>query len=208
MGMNSKMAPVGQTRTHSPHQVQPAWSGSPSPPTMISVCSPRCATSSTPTSWMSSHARTQRVHRMQMLMSCWIITVARALVAVRGGRSGAQRRRVRVVPHHVLLELVPRLGAAAVLEVVAGVALEQELEHALPVVHRRRRLGLHHHAVGGLGGAGGRELALALHRDQADAAVGRRSGAWDTSRAWGCRCRPRARRRESWRRPRTRPASR
>ena len=73
-GMTSKMAPVGQTRTHSPHQVQPAWSGSPSPPTMISVCAPRSPTSSTPTSWMSSQARTHRVQRMQSDMSCWIIT--------------------------------------------------------------------------------------------------------------------------------------
>src|SRR2546425_6985478 len=60
-GITSKIAPVGQTRTHSPHQVHPALSGSPSAPTMISTCSPRWATSSTPTTWMSSHARTQRV---------------------------------------------------------------------------------------------------------------------------------------------------
>src|SRR5438445_5118047 len=58
--MTSKIAPVGHTRTHSPHQVHPALSGSPSAPTMISACSPRCATSSTPTTWMSSHARTSR----------------------------------------------------------------------------------------------------------------------------------------------------
>ena len=67
------MAPVGQTRTHSPHQVQAAWSGLPSPPTTISACSPRLATSSTLTTWMSEQARTQRVHRMQVLMSCWIM---------------------------------------------------------------------------------------------------------------------------------------
>src|SRR2546422_3445451 len=63
------MAPVGHTRTHSPHHVQPALSGSPSAPTTISACSPRHATSRTPTTWMSAHARTHRVHRMQVDMS-------------------------------------------------------------------------------------------------------------------------------------------
>src|SRR5256884_5360918 len=55
-GITSKIAPVGHTRTHSPHHVQPALSGSPSAPTMISVCSPRWPTSSTPTTWMSSRS--------------------------------------------------------------------------------------------------------------------------------------------------------
>src|SRR5438552_9948484 len=35
-GITSKIAPVGHTRTHSPHHVQPALSGSPSAPTMRS----------------------------------------------------------------------------------------------------------------------------------------------------------------------------
>ncbi len=68
-GSTSWIAPVGHTRTHSPHHVHAAWSGSPSPPTTISACSPRIATSSTPTCWMSAQARTQRVHRMHVLMS-------------------------------------------------------------------------------------------------------------------------------------------
>ncbi|MCX5760521.1 MAG: hypothetical protein NTW72_03275 [Gemmatimonadetes bacterium] len=49
IGRMSWMAPVGQTRTHSPHQVHPACSGLPSAPTMICACAPRSATSSTPT---------------------------------------------------------------------------------------------------------------------------------------------------------------
>ena len=66
IGRMSWMAPVGQTRTHSPHHVHPACSGFPSAPTMMAVSAPRSATSSTPTTWMSSHARTQREHTMHL----------------------------------------------------------------------------------------------------------------------------------------------
>ena len=76
-----------------------------------------------------------------------------------------------VVIHDVALELVSRMGAAAVRQMVARIALEQEAEHAPPVLHRRRGLGLHHHAIGGRRGAGGHQLALSLYRDEADPTV-------------------------------------
>ena len=56
---------------------------------------------------MSSQARTQRVQRMQVLMSCWIIDVAGTLVA------GAERQLVVVADRDVVLDDVP-------LELVAG----------------------------------------------------------------------------------------
>ena len=193
-GMNSKMAPVGQTRTHSPHQVQPAWSGSPSPPTMISVCSPRCATSSTPTTWMSSQARTQRVQRMQSDMSCWIITSPGRSSPWRSP-SGCSAGRRRVVAHDVLLELVAR-GRPG-----------RRSRGARPGSARagaRARPGgcpsppgdsvCHHHAVGRRRGAGRQQLALALDRHEADAAVARRWGASGYQQSVGMSMPGRARR--------------
>ena len=96
--------------------------------------------------------------------------VAGALVA------GAERELVVVadgdiVLGDVALELVAGPFATAVLEVLARIALEQQAEHASAIVYGRRRLGLHHHAFGGGRGARGQELALALDRHQADAAV-------------------------------------
>ena len=93
------------------------------------------------------------------------------------GVAGAQRelvadRRRDVVARDVALELVPRIGPSAVVQVLARIALEQEAEHALPVLHRRGRFGLHHHALRRGGAAGGHELRHSLDRDEADATVG------------------------------------
>ena len=67
---------------------------------------PRMPTSSTPTSWMSSQARTQRVQRIQVLMSCWI-------TRRRDARRRCERKLVVVADRDVVL------GDVA-LELVAG----------------------------------------------------------------------------------------
>src|ERR1043166_5020803 len=93
------------------------------------------------------------------------------------GVAGPQRELVPdgrrdIVARDVALELVPRIGASAVGQVLARIALQQEAKHALPVVHRRGRFGLHHHALRRGGAAGGHELRHPFDRDEADAAVG------------------------------------
>ncbi len=82
------------------------------------------------------------------------------------------RREGHVVAADVLLEFVAgRGGVAVAAEVLEGVALEEEAQHAAAVGHGGVALGVHHHAVGGGGGAGGDELALAGHRHEAEPAV-------------------------------------
>ncbi len=56
-------------------------------------------------------------------------------------------------------------------QVLAGIALQQEIEHATPAVHRSLRFGFDHHAVSGGRSAGRQQLVLALDRNQADPAV-------------------------------------
>ena len=135
LGMNSKIAPVGQTRTHSPHQVQPALSGLPSPPTMISVCAPRSPRPARPTSWMSSQARTQRVQRMQSYMSCWIISSPGRVSPSRS----AERRVSRVVRPRTArrtLEFVPGISRPPLLEMLARDTARGGTRHALPAAFR------------------------------------------------------------------------
>ena len=173
LGSTSKIAPVGHTRTHSPHQVQPALSGSPSAPTMISVCSPRWPTSSTPTTWMSSQARTQRVHRMQVVMSWRIIGSPGRSSPERSDRSRAPRRRGRdAVAHHVLARTrcagrPARRRAAGRRDSAPAASASTPLRFSTAAWDSV----VDHHAIGDLGGAGGQELGLALHRHEADAAV-------------------------------------
>src|SRR5438552_1258740 len=98
--------------------------------------------------------------------------VARALVArAQGEVARLDRRRHDVVLHEVTLELVARVGPATVAEMIGGIALGEQTEHALAVFHRRVGLRGDHHPVGDFGGAGRNQLALALNRNQADAAV-------------------------------------
>src|SRR5439155_5620980 len=98
--------------------------------------------------------------------------VAGALVAVAQRQvAPSGRRRHDTVAHDVALELVAGSGAAAVDQVVARIALEQQPQHAAPVLHGGVRLGLHHHAVRHLRRARRQELRLPLDRHQADAAV-------------------------------------
>ena len=73
-----------------------------------------------------------------------------------------------VVAAHQLLELV---AVSAVGNLVDRVALEQHGQDALPALDRGDGLGGHLHAVGRLRRAGGDELGIAFHRDEADAAV-------------------------------------
>ena len=80
-------------------------------------------------------------------------------------------RRHDTVLHDIALELVARTHATAVAQMIGGVALQQQTQHALAVLHRAVGLGGHHHALRDLGGAGGQQLRLALDRDEADAAV-------------------------------------
>ncbi len=75
------------------------------------------------------------------------------------------------VAHNVALELVAGAGAATVAQMIRRVALEQQPQHALAVLHGRMRLGRHDHPVRDLGGARGEQLGLALDRHEADAAV-------------------------------------
>ncbi len=81
------------------------------------------------------------------------------------------------IAHDVLLELVagapPPRGCrpAAVSQVLARVALEQQPQDAAAVFDRRVGFGLHHHPLRHLGGAGREQLCLPLHRHQTDAAI-------------------------------------
>src|SRR5436305_5127 len=98
--------------------------------------------------------------------------VAGALVAV------SQRQVPRAawggsdtVAHHVALELVAGRGPPAVPQVVSGIALEQQPQHALAALDRGRGFRLHYHPVRHFGRAGRHQLRLPLDRDEADAAV-------------------------------------
>jgi hypothetical protein len=84
-----------------------------------------------------------------------------------------QRRRHDVVLHQVALEFVARRRSAAppVAQVFGGIALGQEPQHALAVLDRRVRPRRHHHPVRNRRRARRDQLGLALHRDEADAAV-------------------------------------
>ena len=93
------------------------------------------------------------------------VTVAQRQVAP------ARRRRHDTVAHDVPLELVAGLGAPAVDQMVARIALEQQPQHAPPVLHRRVGLGVDHHPVCHLRGACRQQLRLSLDRDQTNAAV-------------------------------------
>ena len=206
-GMTSKIAPVGQTRTHSPHQVQPAWSGSPSPPTMISVCVAALR--------HVEHADLLDVRRRPARSGC-----RGCRASCRAGssrRRGARRRREGRVGCSVgaarrsatrTPRTRSRAGACAVPGEVLDAGSARAASRARPaVVHRRRRSPIStDHAVGGRRGAGGRQLALALDGHQADAAVADGGELRDTSRGWGCRRRRRARR-PGWSRPTRRKRS-
>jgi hypothetical protein len=63
------------------------------------------------------------------------------------------------------------MGAAAIGEMLARIALQQEAEHTAPVLHGRLGFRLNHHPIGGRGGARGYQLALSLDRNQADPAI-------------------------------------
>ncbi len=76
-----------------------------------------------------------------------------------------------VVLHDIALELVARAGAAAVAQVLGRVALQQQPQHALAILDCGVRLGGHAHPVRDLRRAGGHELRLPVHRDEANAAI-------------------------------------
>ena len=151
------MAPVGQTRTHSPHQVQPAWSGSPSPPTMISA-------------WDAplgdvEHARLPGCPRRRARSGCrgcrgsCRAGSSRRRGARRRARSGSSwrgRHRARRTGRRTARTRCGDWRARRWPRCSPRVALEQELQHAAPVGHGGRGFGFDDHPVGGGRGAGRR----------------------------------------------------
>src|SRR6185503_3733446 len=81
------------------------------------------------------------------------------------------RRRHDVVVDEIALELVARIGAAAVAQVLGGIALGEEAQDALAVLHRGMGLRGDDHTVRHLRGAGGDQLWLPLHRHETNAAI-------------------------------------
>ena len=98
--------------------------------------------------------------------------IAGALVAAADRQIAAgERRRLDAVADYVLLELVARLRAAAVAQMVARIALEQQAQHPAAVLDGGVGFGGHHHPVGHLGRACRQQLRLAFHGYEADAAI-------------------------------------
>ena len=102
--------------------------------------------------------------------------VAGALIAMTERQVAiTHRRRDDSVTDDVAFELVARPGPpphrTAVPQVIPGVALEQQAEHALAVLDCRVRLRVHDHPIGDLRGARRQELALSFHGHEADPAV-------------------------------------
>ena len=81
------------------------------------------------------------------------------------------RARHHVVLHEVALELVPRVRATTVSQVIGRIPLREEPQHALAVLDRRVRLRRNDHLLGDFRRARGDEFGLALDGDQTDAAV-------------------------------------
>src|SRR6185503_1320725 len=81
------------------------------------------------------------------------------------------RRRHDVVVDEIALELVARIGATTVAQVLGGIALGEEAQDTFAVLHRGMGLRGDDHTVGHLRGAGGNQLWLPLDRHEADATV-------------------------------------
>src|SRR5215208_642405 len=76
-----------------------------------------------------------------------------------------------IILYDVALELIARVGSATVCEMLAGIALQQEIEHAPAIVDRGSGVRLHYHAFGGRCRTRRKQLVLALDRDETDPAV-------------------------------------
>jgi hypothetical protein len=85
--------------------------------------------------------------------------------------ASVDRRRHDVVLHQVALELVARLRTPAVAQMLGGIALGEQAEHAFPVFDCGVRLGRHDHAVGDFGRARREEFGLAFDGNKTDPAV-------------------------------------
>ncbi len=97
--------------------------------------------------------------------------VARPGISPPQGQGGAAGRG-NVVSRDVLLEFIVGRRSPPVGQVFPGIALQQKPEHAPPIIHRFRRFGRDHQALGRGGIAGRRQLGLALDADQTDPAIG------------------------------------
>jgi hypothetical protein len=94
--------------------------------------------------------------------------VARALVTAPQRKFVTLNRAgLDTVPDYVFLELVPRLRAAAVLQVVSRITFEQEFQHAAACPHHGLGFGFDDHSLRYRCGTGREQLRFSLDRHDA-----------------------------------------
>ena len=201
--MTSKMALVGQTRTHSPHQVQPGVVGiavAPDDDLGVRPALPDVEHAHLLDLLAGAHAAGAEDAEGHVVLDHH---VAGTVIALAGAeRAGAGGR--DLVVHDVALEFVAGMFAATVGEVLAGIPIEQELaaRRGDSTPPRRSRM-----SPPCRPSPGSRTRAPASGRRPRRPG---RSGNWrrwrasDTSRAWESPRRSRAPHRGSWLRRRRR----
>src|SRR5215208_6249223 len=73
-----------------------------------------------------------------------------------------------IILYDVALELIARVGSATVCEMLAGIALQQEIEHAPAIVDRGSGVRLHYHAFGGRCRTRRKQLGIPTQRRNLD----------------------------------------